>query len=156
MFRSLALWGGMTAASCPWGHRCRQDCSPQPPKKVLLQKNLLMADLCSNFIPPLITPYKVRVWEQGVKQLREHWTWTTETWVKSSVLLLICWAQVIHVFIHSSFTCSFICFLSPIHSRTRLVSHHSIDHLLSEPSTCLLLPHPQPQQVICSQVIWFL
>ena len=62
------------AASCPRGHRCRQDCSPQPPRKALLQKNLPMADLCSSFILPLITPYKVRVWEQSVKPLREHWT----------------------------------------------------------------------------------
>lgn len=118
-------------------------------KGVILQKNLPLPDLSFTFVPPppltppLTTPYKVRVWEQGVKQLRAL---DLESELSLATYLL----GTGHSFIHS-FTCSFICFLSLIHSRIHLVSHHSIAHLPPHPITLgqvhpCFCPTPNPSK----------
>lgn len=70
-----------------------------------------------------------RSWESS-RNLSQSW-----------ILPLICWAQVIHIVVHS-FTCSFIC---------------SLIHFLPAPACfCHHRPYPQPQKIICGQVIWLL
>ena len=63
-------------------------------------------------------------------------------------------AQVTHVVIHSTIhlLIHLLSLTYPFANSFGLPSS-TLQH--PEPSTCLLLPHPQPQQVICSHVIWF-
>lgn len=84
------------------------------------------------------------MWQRGtlVKQLREHWTWSPEFWVGSSVFPLICWAQAIHSFIH---LWVHLLILSCIRSCSHPFAHLSVLSLITlSKGICLLLPPPTP------------